>query len=147
VTIDELAAREAVRDLVARYNGYGDSGRLDDLLGLFADDAVLVTEHAVCEGPTAIRAFFTSVTGPSPERIRHFTSTLRIDVDGPDHATARCYFEVLTAAGLDHWGRYRDDIVRIDDRWLFRRREVRVDGMAQDGWAAQRRRETGHDAP
>ena len=37
----ELIAREAARDLVARYNANGDAGRLDEVLALFRADAVL----------------------------------------------------------------------------------------------------------
>ena len=60
--------------------------------------------------------------------LRHFTATLQIDVDGPDRAHSRCYFQVLMPHGLDHWGRYVDDFVRLDDAWLFNRRRVTVDG-------------------
>lgn len=145
--MDELVAREAVRDLVARYNGYGDSGRFDDLLALFAPDAVVVVGTDSYEGLDAIRGLFTGAAGPRPERIRHFTSTLRIDIEPPVTATARCYFEVLTADGLDHWGRYRDRFARLDGTWRFTRREVHLDGMTPGGWAASRRGGTGHDAP
>ena len=139
---------EAIRDVVARYNLYGDSGRFDELLGLFTDDATLVTDQASYEGPAQIRGVFETAVGPAPERIRHFTATHVIEVDG-DRATSRCYFQMLTPAGLDHWGRYRDELARADGRWLFTRREVRVDGMAPGGWADTRLRRDrhGHDAP
>jgi 3-phenylpropionate/cinnamic acid dioxygenase small subunit len=35
----ELIARESIRDLVARYNANGDSGRFEEMLKVFADDA------------------------------------------------------------------------------------------------------------
>jgi ketosteroid isomerase-like protein len=135
---------EAIRDVVARYNLYGDSGRFDELLELFADDATLVTDRASYDGLAQIRSLFETAVGPAPERIRHFTATHVIDVDG-DRATSRCYFQVLTDKGLDHWGRYRDQLTRADGRWLFTRREVRVDGMTPGGWADERMH--GHDAP
>ena len=135
---------EAIHDVLARYNFYGDSGRIDELLQLFADDAVLVTDQATYDGRMQIRGLFESVVGPAPAQIRHFTATHVIDVDG-DRATARCYFQVLTARGLDHWGRYRDELTRVDGQWLFTRREVRVDGMTPGGWADVRRK--GHEAP
>ena len=135
---------EAIRDVIARYNLHGDSGRLDELLGLFTEDAILVTDQATYNGRLQIRGLFETVTGPAPERIRHFTATHVIDVDG-DRARVQCYFQVLTSSGLDHWGRYRDELTRADGRWLFTRREVRVDGMTPGGWADRRR--SGHDAP
>ena len=38
----ELTARESIRDLVARYNANADTGRFDQVLELFAPDAVMV---------------------------------------------------------------------------------------------------------
>jgi hypothetical protein len=43
---------------------------------------------------------------------------------------ARSYFFVITERGPDHWGRYRDELVRHDARWLFQHRVVRLDGRA-----------------
>ena len=37
----ELDAREQIRDLVASYNAHGDHGRFDELMALFADEAVM----------------------------------------------------------------------------------------------------------
>ncbi len=37
----ELAARESIRDLVARYNANGDSGRFEQQMQVFAPDAVM----------------------------------------------------------------------------------------------------------
>jgi uncharacterized protein (TIGR02246 family) len=133
---------EAIRDVIARYNLYGDSGRIIEMLELFADDATLTVDGTAYDGKDAIRSLFQTAVGPVPELIRHHTSTLVIDV-ARDKAVAQCYFQVLTSQGLDHWGRYRDALARVDRRWLFTRREVRVDGMTAGGWAAQR----GHDAP
>lgn len=135
---------EAIRDVVARYNLYGDSGRFDELLALFTDGATLVTDQASYTGVAQIRGLFEMAVGPTRKRIRHFTGTHVVDVEA-DRATSRCYFQVLTDSGLDHWGRYRDQLTRVDERWLFARRDVRIDGMTPGGWAAERMR--GHDAP
>ncbi|HMC68329.1 MAG TPA: nuclear transport factor 2 family protein, partial [Mycobacteriales bacterium] len=90
------------------------------------------------------------------ELIRHFTGTLQIEVPAPDHASARCYFQVLTVNGLDHWGRYSDVLRCVDGRWLFTSRAVRVDGATPGGWAHLRGYATGpahgeqtgrHDVP
>ena len=139
----ELEARESIRDLVARYNANGDAGRFDPMLALFADDAVLEVPDGRIEGRDAIRTYFEGVARggegrPKVRLLRHHTATLQIDVDSPDAARGRCYYQVFTEAGLDHWGRYVDDYRRSQDRWLFARRRVTLDGVVPGGWAASR---------
>src|SRR5436189_1537490 len=97
----ELVARESVRDLIARYNANGDSGRIAQMLEVFSPDAVFETLGRRLVGKAAIERFFTDVTraaaGPQ-ERIpdtasvadwkargnkpmlRHITGTTQIDV-------------------------------------------------------------------
>src|SRR4051794_37808036 len=54
----ELAAREAIRDVVAAYAHAADSGRFDEVAALFAADGVLETpDHVEHRGCDAIRAF------------------------------------------------------------------------------------------
>ena len=134
----ELEAREYVRNLIAHYNLAGDRGHIDDLMSLFAVDAEMTIDGVVHAGRDTIRGVLTDVKSPHPEQIRHFTATLQIDVPSPDHATSRCYFQVLTTRGLDHWGRYYDSFRCIDGRWVFTSRSVRVDGATPGGWAALR---------
>ena len=138
----ELEARESIRDLVARYNANGDSGRFDDMLALFAEDATLELAEGTYTGRAAIRAFFEGVakrTGVGAERratfVRHFTATHQIDVVSQSDARGRCYYAVLTDRGLDHWGRYVDEYRRSGGRWLFLRRKVTLDAAVPGGWA------------
>jgi hypothetical protein len=144
--VDDLIARESVRDLVARYNAYGDSGRFAELAELFAADAVMEivqmrgapVRH---EGREAIGQIFSRVSdrvtgrpGDTPSYIRHHTATHMIDLVDADHARGRCYFVVYMPHGLDHWGRYGDEYVRIDGRWVFAHRKVHVEGRTADSW-------------
>ena len=62
--------------------------------------------------------------------IRHHVSNLRIEVESPEVARGASYFFVVTDRGPDHWGRYRDEYVCRDGRWLFRHRRARLDGYA-----------------
>ncbi len=140
----ELVARESIRDLVARYNANGDSGRFGPMLELFAPDAVMEVPQQTCRGRESIRVFFEDVAsgtgGGSGSRaafIRHFTATHQIDIEGEDTAAGRCYYAVLTDRGLDHWGRYVDRYRRIEGRWLFEHRKVTLDGSVENGWAAR----------
>jgi hypothetical protein len=146
----ELKAREQIRDLVARYNAYGDGGRFDEVMALFAEDAVVeVVGRETYRGRDEIRKLFTgaarprpqapdanrSAPAPTPTPIWHHSSTLVIDLDSRSLARGRCYFAVLTPAGLDHWGRYRDQYRAAGGQWLFAERRIRVDAMVPGGWA------------
>jgi len=142
----QVAARDAIRELVAAYTHCGDGGRFDEFCVLFAPDGVLELDGGrLFAGRDAIRAFVggtgESVRG-SGERafIRHHVSSVQITVEDADHATGASYFFVVTQRGPDHWGRYRDRYVRDGERWLFAQRRVRVDGTAPGSWAEERRR-------
>jgi ketosteroid isomerase-like protein len=139
----ELIARESIRDLVARYNANGDAGRFDPMLELFAEDAVLEVPNETLAGCAAIRSFFEAVAAegsgrPRVRLLRHFTATLQLDLEGPSEARGRCYYQVLTQAGLDHWGRYIDRYRCQGGRWLFAHRVVSIDGAVAGGWADRR---------
>ena len=140
----ELEARESIRDLVARYNANGDSGRIDPMSELFAEEAVMTIasdsdgEH---RGRKAIHAFFSGVASGTRggsggvKFIRHYTATHQIDVSSPSEAKGRCYYVVLTDRGVDHWGRYIDEYRRIDGQWKFWRRTCTTDGRVEGSWA------------
>lgn len=142
--VQELIAREEIRELVAAYAQLADSGRFDALLDLFADDATLEAGDFPATGRDALRQFFAG-TGRSLAAattrplIRHHVSNLRIALQGPDAATGSCYFFVVTERGPDHWGRYRDRYVRTGGRWRFQQRTVRTDGFAPGSWVAEQR--------
>ena len=137
----ELIARESIRDLTARYNANGDSGRIGPMLDLFAEDALLeISGEQTCRGRDEIRGFFESVLRGDGGRkkirvLRHFIATHQIDVLDQGEARGRCYFAVLTEDGLDHWGRYQDRYRYIDGRWRFQERTVTLDGAVEGGWA------------
>jgi hypothetical protein len=132
----ELAAREAIRDLVARYNANGDTARFAQVIELFAPDAVMdVGDGRLYTGHNEILTVFTRARDHaegdhSPVYLRHLTATHQIDLIDEMTARGRCYYQVLTAIGIDHWGRYIDDYRTVDGRWLFARRRVTVDGRA-----------------
>jgi 3-phenylpropionate/cinnamic acid dioxygenase small subunit len=136
LSIDELSAREAIRDLVARYNAGADGGRFAEVVQLFAPDAMMELPEETFTGRDEIAALFRRtqrrVVGAGsqdrPQYVRHFTSTLQIDLEAADRARSRCYYQVLMAHGLDHWGRYVDQYRVVDGEWRFAHRTVTVDG-------------------
>ncbi|HWS48264.1 MAG TPA: nuclear transport factor 2 family protein [Acidimicrobiia bacterium] len=142
----ELTARESIRHTIATYTYAADHGRFDDVAALFATDSVLEVHGiggAHAEGRDEILAFFRGVGGDvrattPPGRMQHHVASVRIEVASPQEASASSYFTVMTGAGVDHWGRYRDRLVPEGDRWLFAHRLVRTDGTTPGGWAATR---------
>src|SRR3989442_9432081 len=132
----ELAAREAIRETVARYAHLVDRGRIDELVDLFVEDGVLEAgDRPPARGRAAIRELFLETgkrlaSASARPLIRHHVSNLAIDVTGPDDATAESYFLAMPDRGPAHWGRYRDRFVRRGSRWLFQRRRARTDGHA-----------------
>jgi 3-phenylpropionate/cinnamic acid dioxygenase small subunit len=143
----EAIARESIRDLVARYNANGDSGRIEPMLELFAKDATYKVEDRVAgtersyAGRDDIRTLFDGAKertreGKGARFIRHNVATHQVDFSGPDAARGRCYYAVLTDRGLDHWGRYLDEYRLVDGRWLFQHRTCVVDARIEGGWGA-----------
>ena len=142
----ELVAREQIRETIAAYALRVDGGRFEELVELFSRDGVLEVEgEPPHRGREAIRAFVTGTgrdlaAGTGAPRIRHHVSNVVIELDGSDRARARCYFLAVTDRGVDHWGRYRDELGREGDVWRFLHRRVRTDGAAPGSWVAGRRR-------
>ncbi|MDG2429063.1 MAG: nuclear transport factor 2 family protein [Acidimicrobiales bacterium] len=150
----ELEAHEQIRDLVASYNVLGDKGKFDEVMDLFAQEAVMdVGDGLIYTGVEQIRTIFTktrdSITAsqvdkPSPLFLQHHTATLAIKVNGSDlsngRADGQAYFTVMSSGGVDHWGRYQDSYRPVDGLWRFTARRVRVDGVTPGGWADLRLR-------
>ncbi len=149
----ELIARESIRDLVARYNANGDSGRFEQMLSVFANDASmeLVVDGDVrrYDGIDQVATIFTEAkdsfakaadgsadrsraeNSGAQHHVRHFTATHQIDLVDESHARGRCYFLVLMPHGIDHWGRYIDEYGVRDERWVITRRRAQVDGRPE----------------
>jgi SnoaL-like protein len=144
----EVAARVAIDDLTGRYVRFADGGRAADLASLFTEDGVLVTDTDEVRGRPAISRYLDDAKSSLAEssgggQIRHHVSSLRVDFPSRTEARATSYFLAITALGPDHWGRYRDRLVRVGDEWRFARRAAAVDGWAPGSWAAQRRGSSG----
>jgi len=140
----EVEARVAVQHTFASYVRFADSGRAEELAALFADDGVLRTDAGDARGPTAIAAFLEEAKRSlaadrrGAGRIRHHVSSVYVTFPTRGEARASSYFLAVTAAGPDHWGRYRDRLARVGDDWRFTEREAIVEGHAPGSWAAAR---------
>ncbi len=146
MTLEEMLAREAIRDTIAKYNVSGDRLRVDDYAACFTVDGVIESERGHgdsafrYEGREAIRAWQNRWRDRSPDQatvhgatfVRHHLGTCKIDLTAPDTATARTYWVAWTDIGPDHNGVYVDDFRKVGDEWLLARRRVRMDWSSPD---------------
>jgi hypothetical protein len=139
----EVVARLKIEDTIARYVRYADSGRSQDLAGLFTVDGVLTVGDDELRGRAAIAEYLDGnkvslAASDAGGRIRHHVSSLRIDLTSRTSARATCYFLAVTGTGPDHWGLYRDRLVDEDGGWQFAQRSAVVEGHAPGSWAGRR---------
>jgi hypothetical protein len=141
MTLDELAAREAIRDTLARYNTSGDRLRAEDFAACFTSDGVIESDDRTEDhtwryaGRPAILAWQSAwrnrepaaKTAPGPSFVRHHLTTCRIDLTGPDTARVLTYFSVMSDNGPDHAGTYLDTFRVEHGAWLIAHRRVRID--------------------
>jgi len=137
VTIEELIAREAIRDTLAQYNVSGDRMRVDDYVASFTEDAVFEVGQTL-NGREAIRAWLTTPRGgggaakPKVKFVRHNITTCKITLTSATTADVRTYFVVFTDIGPDHCGYYVDKFRRVGDRWLIAERKARTDWVSPE---------------
>jgi SnoaL-like domain len=139
----ELAARERIRDGLARYNWSGDSLRLDELAESFCEDGELqLRGEEPARGRSAIAAFLSGVAAQNIRIVRHNLTNIRFLDLTSEHARVASYFTVFTEIGLDHYGRYRDTFVPVGDNWLIKHRLVSTDWAAPNSTMASRTADT-----
>lgn len=76
--------------------------------------------------------------GNRPAVLRHHLTTIDVQFVSADEAHCQCYVAASTDVKMpDHWGRW-DDVVKrqSDGLWLFKEKNVVLDGMDPDGWLA-----------
>lgn len=124
--------KEEIRDLVTRYCLYIDSGRCEEWVNCFTDDGVFDSPIlGRWQGKPALRQFtekYRAWTGAAQPR--HCVMNVLIEVNG-EQATSECYLLMTHAAGgkteLVISGRYEDQIEKVNGKWLFKERKVRLD--------------------
>jgi len=128
--------RFAIKDLMARYGWALDTGDVDAFVDCFAPDGAMVEqvfeEPDVWEGREGIRRLAEHYrTIPNfPGRQHHCGNTLlALQPDG--HVLARSFALVTECQGeppykLRFCGYYDDELVKLDGRWCFQRRTVRL---------------------
>jgi ketosteroid isomerase-like protein len=121
-----------IRNLIARLAHLADYGDLDVYMSLFTEDAVWDNTDRSCRGQAAIRADRVHRRGNGTQgpgtHTRHVNTTLWVEVDGSDSASAHSYFLYVRDADgtptLELTGRYHDTLRRTPNGWKIAHRRI-----------------------
>ena len=139
--LDELLAREAIRDAMARYTHAGDRLHVQDFVSVFTEDGILQSDGVPqadefhYQGRAEIARWLTRWSERSDGDaathaatfVRHHLSTSLIEFTGTGEARARTYWTAYTDIGPDHCGVYLDRFRKTGEDWLIAHRKVRLD--------------------
>jgi len=136
VDIEELLAREEIRQRMSEYAFYNDNLDAENFATVFAEDGIFEGPITSIRGRKEIEHWkktnkVLQANGARPEYVRHHIGTQHIVVTG-DTAKATTYWTVQTDVGLDHTGYYEDDFVREKGSWRIAHRRVRVKWRAEN---------------
>jgi len=126
--VDEstVAAELGVRRTLAAYCHLCDDGEFGRLVELFTGDGVFVFRGDVVTGGDALERWFAD-RQPPDGRGKHLTVNTVVDVTADRARAVSDYlYVVATPDGIvpTLTGRYDDQLRRVEDRWLFERREA-----------------------
>ena len=124
-----LEAKDAIRELMARYAQALDACRFADVAACFAPDGEWTTDYGAAHGPAEVEAFIRGIVpvkGEGPQR-KHYITNIIITVEG-DRAGAVSDYLIIRESenGLIPvmGGTYRDRFVRTPAGWRFSRKEL-----------------------
>jgi uncharacterized protein (TIGR02246 family) len=126
-SIDTLADKDAIRELLATYCFHLDNDEFDEMAALFAPDGVWETAFGTGTGRAGIVAQARSIaTGERPARI-HQTTNIVVEIRG-ETASVRSNWLVFqnspTGPVIASGGAYYDQMVKRDGRWYFQHRRI-----------------------
>lgn len=123
-TLEILIAKDAIREVMARYCHALDSCDFSGVAALFAEDGVWTTDYGSATGRAEIEAFLATVVptkGNGPQR-KHFICNTAIDVKGSTASAVSDYLIVRESEnGLIPvmGGTYKDKFKRVGESWQF----------------------------
>jgi hypothetical protein len=126
-----LEEKDSIRELMARYCFYTDSGQSEKYAGLFTEDCEWDGgPFGRCMGRAALRAMHQGNGDSAATQLRHLNTNAVITVDG-DEARAVSYVAVIGVAEqtptLFFAGAYFDRFVKQDGQWQFKLRRIVTD--------------------
>lgn len=115
--------RDAIRDLLARYCLYADTGATEEWVDLYTDDGRFEGSGDPVVGREALRAFGSSFAGGSMHRV---AANEVIDVSA-DSAVCRSSILLTSGGTIVTTGRVHDELRRVGGRWRIARRRFTAD--------------------
>ncbi len=129
-----LEDKDNIREILARYCTYGDSGRSKELANLFTADGVWEGRMGRADGRDAIEALMARINpppGPGPVRCHIVTNSV-VTVEG-NSATVTSSFVMMRQAEqgpqIGAVGHYDNVFVKEGRNWLIKTRKVTPDIM------------------
>jgi ketosteroid isomerase-like protein len=142
VALQEILDRDKIADLIHRYCFALDHGSVEDVMALFAPEcAVHLIPGRTFENRDAVHEFYSKLIRHRMSLVRHTVHNLVIELNG-DLATAKSYWDVkgdLRSQAVVLGGYYADQVNKRHRKWLFSKREIRIEFAAPlaEGWGGE----------
>jgi 3-phenylpropionate/cinnamic acid dioxygenase small subunit len=126
-SMEDLADKDAIRELLARYCYHLDNDRFEEMAALFAPDGIWETAFGTATGHLGIVAQARGIAvGPRPRRV-HLTTNIVITLNG-DTATVGSNWTLVQNSPngpvIGSGGAYDDHLVKRGGHWFFQRRTI-----------------------
>jgi hypothetical protein len=132
--IPDLMDREAIRDIVARYNDAIWRDDIDAVVDLFSEDGTIEVANGALAGNAPVgrkqlHDFY--IAGMKKMTPRPFPHHHVVELQGGERATGRSYVELRSSVDYSWIGAvvYTDDYVKVGGTWKFRRRHARIQNV------------------
>lgn len=126
-SIDTLADKEAIRELLATYCFHLDNDEFEEMPALFCPDGVWETAFGTATGREGIVAQARDILrGDQPRRV-HQTTNIVIGIRGETATVSSNWLVFQTSdAGpvIGSGGAYHDKLAKRDGRWFFQHRRI-----------------------
>ena len=140
--VQEMADREAIRDLPLRYCHYVWKKDVPAVVSLFTDDGEFDAggAQAAAKGKEALlKSYEQGLSSLDPHPFIH---NHVIDLESSDRATGTCYLELRATQdgkSMIAAAYYDDAYAKVDGAWKFRSRKVNMHYLVplNEGWAEQ----------
>ena len=133
-SIRQLIDSEEIRKLIFDYAFHLDMNHPKQLADLFVEDCVVIYgPNFGAEGKTAYAKTLEGI-GSFFQATSHHVSNIVIDFKSDDEVQVRSVLYAWHRYRKERpdgilFGQYHDVIVRVGERWLFKRRELRTTGV------------------